>query len=271
MQNHQIHDHLHSAIDMDDADAVRDWLKQKPEDLHVLSDYKGHYNGKKVSPLELSVIRRSLKIVKVLIEAGADPDQKNEYSGDTPIHLALFYGQLEMAHYLISQSKKINTQNNEGQGYLHKAKKIESVELLIRCGIDIHQQDQSFKTALHYAAARGLVDVVQRLTALGADPLIKSRMGSSALDMAIVNNQFKVVECLWNFPGIPQKKENIEFYLEIAKEQHDQSPLIQFLEGALLAKHEIESLTRAVPGLTEKNDASESPSESLLAPAKGRL
>ena len=61
---------------------------------------------------------------------------------------------------------------------------ITTVEFLIKAGCEVNSQDVRGDTALHYACYMENTDLVKSLLKHGADPHIKNKENSSALDSA---------------------------------------------------------------------------------------
>jgi len=93
----------------------------------------------------------------------------------------------EMKELLENDAGIINEVNNKLENALIIACKInkeESVDILLKQGINIHHQDHLGNTALHYAVEIGSYSVVYKLLRKGADPHMKNLEGMSALDIA---------------------------------------------------------------------------------------
>ena len=53
------------------------------------------------TPLEFAVVMDRPKIVKILLEKGADPNKKNQGSGTTPLMIAAAHGQSDIVRMLL--------------------------------------------------------------------------------------------------------------------------------------------------------------------------
>jgi len=93
----------------------------------------------------------------------------------------------EMKELLENDAGIINEVNSKQENALIIACKInqeESVDILLKQGINIHHQDHLGNTALHYAVEIESHSIVYKLLRKGADPHMKNLEGISALDIA---------------------------------------------------------------------------------------
>jgi uncharacterized protein len=105
--------------------------------------------------LHFAVARQDLVKVKELVEQGVDIDGRRENRRRTPLIVAAYHSQVEIAAYLIEQG----------------------------AGIDL--QDDTGFTALHYAAYYGSPEMAALLLKNGADRNIKDKRGYTAYDYAV--------------------------------------------------------------------------------------
>jgi len=92
--------------------------------------------------------------VKMLLEAGADPNARRYDTNRTPLHYAAMHGNTRM------------------------------VTLLLKYGVDPNVQDYKGLTPLHYAVMRRRPDAVKLLLQHGADPTIRDNEGKTPIDHA---------------------------------------------------------------------------------------
>ena len=123
-------------------------IKYIVEDLHVPLDI-ANFEGN--TPLFVA----TSKIIPYLIEKGANIKYKNKY-GDTPwLYLSKNYFDF----------------------FDFRKELLRKVGCLLGFGADINSQDDSGKTALHYAAECGYADIVSLLLSKGAKKDIKNKEG----------------------------------------------------------------------------------------------
>ena len=126
------------------------------------------------SPLHGAVYSGNLEVVRILIEYGADINASSMYG--TPIFDASGGAYLKggsVVRLLLKHGADINARNHDGQTPLHWAvklnfTKLEAVRLFLENGVDIEAKDNDGKTALQEAAKRGYDEVVELLREHGA-------------------------------------------------------------------------------------------------------
>lgn len=171
------------------------------------------------------------KDIAFLLEQGVSPDTADRF-GMTPIMAAASAGNFETLKTLLACSQaNINAVDNFGRTALHHASDINAgefirllrngrerggsnfedyvaffreshpgkaavVELLLEKGIDINAVDNLGKTALHYAAKRGLIEVAERLIDGGAKVDAVSHYGRTVLHEAASYGLTKMAKLL---------------------------------------------------------------------------
>lgn len=128
--------------------------------------------------------------------------------GFTPLILASTFGHQETTEYLLDQGASVNiaslppTEATPLHAALFEGQ-IETARLLIERGADvtIRRGDNGWPragwTALHYAAGRGLVELIELLIARGANPAAIDDKGRTPLDVAIEEKQYQTADLLW--------------------------------------------------------------------------
>jgi uncharacterized protein len=176
-----------------------------------------------------------LEVMKRLVEE-EDCDVDEKVIGCTPLHYAVFYNNMAVVEYLVSQSVQLNQmdlsgltalawaverqnlplvryllecqahadiRDNTGATALHKAVlkgNMGIVRALVELGhanVNIKTKEEAgANTPLHEASASGALDVVAYLLDHGADPLAKNAQGRTPLYRAVVKNKVDVVRLL---------------------------------------------------------------------------
>ncbi len=77
-----------------------------------------------------------------------------------------------------------------------KEKDLETIELLIKKGVDVNSKDKSGYTPLHWAARWGYTEVAQALITAGADVKAKDDMLKTPLDLAEKSGHKNTVKLL---------------------------------------------------------------------------
>ncbi|PAA52464.1 hypothetical protein BOX15_Mlig020447g1, partial [Macrostomum lignano] len=110
-------------------------------------------DGRKSSPLHLAAGYNRTKIIRLLLQHGADVHAKDK-GGLVPLHNACSYGHYEVA------------------------------ELLLQAGASVHAVDLWQFTPLHEAASKGRAEVCALLLAHSADPFHANCHGKTPADLA---------------------------------------------------------------------------------------
>jgi ankyrin repeat protein len=147
--------------------------------------------------LEKMTAQKDETAVKRLLQEGADPNFVGENS--TAIHTAAFHGADAILKVLIEAGANPNLKNRDGFAPIHWAASqghIKTCEILIRNKADINAKTSAGGTALHVAASSGHSKICKILLAAGADINAADNMGSTPLSIAVGLNQKSVVTLL---------------------------------------------------------------------------
>lgn len=132
-----------------------------------------------------SVIQGDLEQTKHWVEKGASVHSKLE--GSTPLHIAAFYGKIEVLKFLIEKGALINakdiSRDNKDWTPLHYAAyngKLDCVKYLIEKNADINAKASDGATALHFAVAKGYKSIIIELLKSKADTEIETIEGLKA-------------------------------------------------------------------------------------------
>lgn len=108
--------------------------------------------------------------------------------GETLLHAAAAYGQLEVCEYLLGQGMDVDAEvENEGGTALMMAAaggNAEVAELLINANANINKQDINGVSALHYAVSANSLGCVNLLLSKDVDVMLKDKIGRTAKDAA---------------------------------------------------------------------------------------
>ncbi|MGN4443428.1 ankyrin repeat domain-containing protein [Bacillus cereus group sp. MYBK79-1] len=121
-----------------------------------------------------------------------NPSAVNEFSDDgwTLLHLAAYFGQKELASFLLESGADIHSRakNKSENTPLQAAianKQSEFVAFLIEKGSDVNVKQSGGWTGLHEAALLGSEEIVMLLLENGASKMIKKNDGKTAYDIAL--------------------------------------------------------------------------------------
>ena len=118
--------------------------------------------------------------------------------GYSPLILACYHGNVEMAKFLIQNKGDVNGSSKMGTPLMAAVvkKNLEIVKLLLEAKADVNIADPNGTTALMYATMFKSYDIVKLLVAAKANPDFKDNRGNSAIDYAILANDDKLIETL---------------------------------------------------------------------------
>ncbi len=138
--------------------------------LTRLNQYKLDERGN--TPLHLAAQYGDLNAVRALVGNNTElMEIKNAY-GSTPLHSAVWYGPLEIIKYLVSKGADLTTRDSYGHTLLHAAAQnnhLKLINYLISEGADLAARDNNGNTPLHLAARNANIRVVRLLADQGAD------------------------------------------------------------------------------------------------------
>ncbi|GMH45393.1 hypothetical protein BSKO_13350 [Bryopsis sp. KO-2023] len=142
----------------------------------------------------------NVQAVKLLLEAGADPETANS-DGQTPLSVASFFGHSEVVRELISSSSvELNTKDEGGNTPLHysaQAGNDEVTGLLIQAGADVDAVNEGKETPLMVSIRwGGDMRTVTTLISGGADSSIKDEGGLAPIHDAATLGYSQVIDAL---------------------------------------------------------------------------
>jgi ankyrin repeat protein len=135
----------------------------------------------KESPLHIASQRGAVKIVEILVSAGANVDlATSDNTNQTPLHLVCG-GNLEVAKILIANTANIDAVDSEGETALFKACRKGHADIareLIDAGAKINQATKNEVAPIDIACLNYNTEIVQILFNAGAnvDPEIKKQI-----------------------------------------------------------------------------------------------
>ncbi|KAJ2997680.1 hypothetical protein HDV02_005244 [Globomyces sp. JEL0801] len=142
----------------------------KPDDLYCLAKY---FNITGETPLHYAAAAGNLACVKILTEAGAELE-KHSRTGLTPLEIAIAApgsGRLDVIEFLISAGARLGSHigGNPPLTVAVLTKRLDVVKLLVEAGADIDAKNHENYTAVHVAAIKGFVDIIQYLVSEGCE------------------------------------------------------------------------------------------------------
>ncbi|MCK8044705.1 ankyrin repeat domain-containing protein [Shewanella sp. 1CM18E] len=184
------------------------------------------------SPLYSAITMRRPELVKPLLDAGANPNLGNQYSGyQTPLMFAIFNVDIDSFKQLLASGANPNGVDYKGLSALHYLAQSrcssclprdefnqQALALLIEHGANINQQNNEGESPAFVAAKYNNIPMLTALAAQDADLDLLTEDGFSALIQAIDFNQPKIVSALLDLGADVN-----------AKTYHDTTPLMDAL------------------------------------------
>jgi len=124
-----------------------------------------------LSPAQVTIIRQLLK-------AGANPNDRDRSNGTTPLMIAAAHGNDAIIRLLLQKGAQVNAKNTYGETALMYGAlrgNPTAVKTLLQAGATVNGANHLGQTALIFAVQRGSVPVAQLLLANGANPRAASR------------------------------------------------------------------------------------------------
>lgn len=138
--------------------------------------------------------------VKMLIAKGARVNSKDKgYDKNTPLHVAVENGNLEIVQILLNAGAKTGSKNDDKRTpllMLDEDASAEIVNLLLLYGAKINLADKLGNTALTLAAENASSEVLQTLINAGANVNAVNKRGETALMRAAENGESENVKLL---------------------------------------------------------------------------
>ena len=147
---------------------------------------------------------RKMSVVRILLEAGADPNLKpDDGIGNTPLMEYLHDDCIETFRVLIKAGADVNGKNNQDITVLMMAvscPNIEAVRLLLEGGADVNAQNcignTALYTALYWAIPDSTEEIVEILLEADAQADTANDLSYSPLMLATYLNKTRIVEIL---------------------------------------------------------------------------
>jgi hypothetical protein len=188
---------LLAAVLKEDIDEVKGLLA-RGADVNVVD---GNLNE---TALSQAVLRGNRELVKILLDAGAEVNEKNS-SGLTALMYVGSDTSVEVVRDMIAAGAKVDLKDEEGKNALHHAASdtgTEALQALIDAGASVDATDESGRTALMLAAQNGNEDNVAVLVKAGATVNLRDEDDKTALGLAKENDCGKVVDILAAYGGV---------------------------------------------------------------------
>lgn len=142
---------------------------------------------KNLTALYFSAQEGFTDLVKILLEAGADPNLADE-EGQTPVCIAAYMGRFEATEELVRAGAKLDDpafETNTPLMHAYSHKHLDVFKLLLESGADPNWRLNNERTALHFAVHNRNEDYLLPLLESGADPNLVMSDGNTPLSLAV--------------------------------------------------------------------------------------
>jgi hypothetical protein len=171
----------------------------------LIFKYPRHLNaigGFYVTPFVAALAGRHFQVAQVLYRNGASVDIQGAME-NTPLHSAVYYGDLDTIQRLFDCKADVNARNKYGNtpllfaSALHTLDNPEVAQILLGHGADPNACFSDDSTSpLHFASEHGNVEVARVLIEHGADVEMKDAWGKTPLVIASEGGHEEIVELL---------------------------------------------------------------------------
>lgn len=156
--------------------------------------------GANLDILSASILGLQSRVVELLAQ---DRGLVNSYSSDgwTPLHVAAFFGQKEIAEVLLANGADVHARSRNAMGNtpLHAAvaaRNGDVIPVLLAHGADVNARQLGGFVPLHSAAQAGDVELASLLIAHGADVKARAENNQNSLDLAMTKGHQAMVDLL---------------------------------------------------------------------------
>ena len=135
------------------------------------------------SLITLATYNSSNEIIELLIKHGGDVNKKDD-KGYIAIHFAALHGRTDTVQILLRAGSKFDPQTedkNTPLAFAAKGGHQETMKVFLQLGCNVNNVDKDKDTPIHYASYNGMIEGVKLLIELGANPDARNRVNASPL------------------------------------------------------------------------------------------
>ena len=157
-------------------------------------------------PLLCAASNGHTQMVRLLLEAGADTERRNEENDataatvdDAPLLHSVLAGHLEVVRVLLEYRAETNVRNSDWRSPLHHAASkghLVIAQLLLESGANKEAKDVNGHTPLHYAACQNHMDAVRLLLEVCVQTEAIDCRGRQPLHTAALSGRLEIVSLL---------------------------------------------------------------------------
>ena len=142
----------------------------------------------------------TVKEIKLLVKNNAEVLNSKNADGNSPLILACYRGNVDVARFLISNVKDINYVSSMGTALMAASFKGQAllVEQLLKNKANPNITDSNGTSALIYATMIKSSEIISLLLKYKSDKMHKDNQGKKAIDFAILDNDKQLIEILKN-------------------------------------------------------------------------
>lgn len=176
------------------------------ESIIDISDVNGN------TPLHYAIGFQNMEFIKLLIEEGSNVN-KTDLSGFNSLHLSVYSRSLYICKIIYTLISNINARSNNGETCLHIAVNLglfDIVSLFLQAGADPNISDLEFEVVpLTYSVNENNKEITELLARYKANPNIQDIYGNTPIHYAVMKNNFSMLTVNYQIP-INFNKYNID-------------------------------------------------------------
>jgi ankyrin repeat protein len=130
-------------------------IDRQRTNINMMIEYKIPYsiNTGELSTLSYAIVMDNIDIVRVLLEKGANPNNTDLEDNSSPLHKSV--QNIELTKLLIEAGADVNIKNDHGETPLHYVMDLSVAQTLISSGADVNAKNIFGLTPLHQMARLG--------------------------------------------------------------------------------------------------------------------
>lgn len=144
-----------------------------------------------------------VETLKILVDSGFDVNEQSDWSSETPLMKAAYYGKLPAVKYLLDNGADVKARDSRGNtALLHAAwgGYTEVVTELLARGADVNETNNLNWSALMQSCVEGRYDTAEFLLKAGAvTDLVDKEKGATVLTLALYNGSEKLINLLKSY------------------------------------------------------------------------